>query len=265
MDKVILNQAKNFLGMQQGDRRHETLIKNYNKVAPLPVGYPMKLTDDWCAAFVTVIADMAGASKYIGRECGVQRFVKIFKNKGIWLGVVEPRPGDIVVFDWQKNGWADHIGFVEEVKGNKITTIEGNTSRRVARRTYAYNDWRVAGFARPKYASISSQSNSVKTDTNVSKKRFKSDLELALEVVRGKWGVGSKRKDRLKKEGHNYVKIQKAVNDIMSGRMKPPSLNEIIAKEVIQGKWGNGTERKKSLLKEGYDYDAIQKIVNRKI
>ena len=111
------------------------------------MGYPMKITDDWCAAFVTVVGDLAHASKYIGRECGVQRFVTLFKNKGIWRGLAKPAPGDIVVFDWQKNGWADHIGFVEAINGNKITTIEGNTSKCVARRTYPWNDWRIAGYA----------------------------------------------------------------------------------------------------------------------
>src|SRR5699024_10394545 len=149
--KSVLNTAKSYVGTQQGDGKHKDLIEQYNAVKPIPVGYPMKVTDDWCAAFVTVIGDQTNTSKYIGRECGVQRFIAIFKNKGIWRGLAQPLPGDIVVFDWQKNGWADHIGFVEAVKDNKITTIEGNTSRHVARRTYAWNDWRIAGYARPKY------------------------------------------------------------------------------------------------------------------
>ena len=62
-------------------------------------------------------------------------------------GVNTARNGDVIVFDWQKNGWADHIGFVESVSGNQVTTIEGNISRVVARRVYTYNDWRVAGYA----------------------------------------------------------------------------------------------------------------------
>src|SRR5699024_2539184 len=124
--KYVLNTAKSYVGTQQGDAKHKDLIKKYNAVKPLPVGYPMKTTDDRRAAFVTVVGDLAQASKYIGRECGVQRFIAIFKNKGIWRGLAKPKAGDIVVFDWQKNGWADHIGFVEAVNGNTITTIEGN-------------------------------------------------------------------------------------------------------------------------------------------
>lgn len=136
MIQTILRHARSYLGVNQGDSKHKGIINKYNAVSPLPVGYKVKYTDDWCAAFVTVIGDLAGASSLIGRECGVQRFVQIFKKKGIWLGVARPQSGDIIVFDWRKDGWADHIGIVENMNGNTITTIEGNTQKRVARRTY---------------------------------------------------------------------------------------------------------------------------------
>jgi len=246
----VLNIARAYIGMQQGDGRHKDLIDKYNSIKPLPVGYPMKGTDDWCAAFVTVVGDLANASKYIGRECGVQRFVAIFKNKGIWRGFEKPAPGDIVVFDWQKNGWADHIGFVEAINGKTITTIEGNTSKQVARRTYPWNDWRVAGYARPKYPSANPNPN-------------KTIYDIANEVIQGKWGNGDERISWLKKAGYDPSAVQKEVNQMLKNNSRKS--NEVIAKEVIQGKWGNGQERKKRLEKAGYDYAAIQKIVNKSI
>lgn len=253
MDQVILNQAKSYLGAVQGDKKHKELIDKYNNVKPLPVGYKMKYTDDWCAAFVTVIADLSNASQYTGRECGVHRFTQIFKNKGIWLGVVKPRPGDIVVFDWQNNAWMDHIGFVEKVDGNQITTIEGNTSRRVARRTYAYNDWRINGYARPKYSSGSNNNK-------------KSVSDIASEVQAGKWGNGDTRKTRLTNAGYNYEAVQKEVNRQMNSGNQKKKSNEEIAKEIIQtSKWGNGQTRKDRLTAAGYNHDAIQKIVNKMI
>lgn len=57
------------------------------------------------------------------------------------------------MYDWRKDGWNDHIGIVEKLVGNKIIAIEGNTQRKVTYRTYAYNDWRIAVYARPKYPS----------------------------------------------------------------------------------------------------------------
>jgi len=241
---VLIN-AKSYIGTREGDRKHKSLIDNYNRVKPLPVGYKMKMADDWCAAFVTVIGDISGASQYIGRECGVHRFVQIFKNKGIWRGFKKPQAGDIIVFDWQKNGWKDHIGFVEKIEGNQVTTIEGNTSGRVARRSYAWNDWRVAGYARPKYPVLN--------------KTNKSIHDLAREVIQKKWGNGSERKRRLINAGYNYDAVQKEVNKLMNNNLKS---NETIAKEVIAKKWGDGEARKTRLTEAGYNYNAVQKIVN---
>src|SRR5690625_3068637 len=222
MKEDVLNLARSYIGMQQGDGRHRDLINKYNTIKPLPVSYPMKYTDDWCAAFVTVIGDITNTSKYIGRECGVQRFIAIFKNKGIWRGLQKPVAGDIVVFDWQKNGWADHIGFVEAVKDNTITTIEGNTSRQVARRTYPWNDWRVAGYARPKYPI-----SEIKTSNT-------SIHDLASEVIRGEWGDGDERIKRLKKAGYDASAVQKEVNRRLNkNKLKA---DETVAREVIHGK-----------------------------
>lgn len=234
MIQSVLNNAKSYIGMKQGDKRHKDMVEKYNAVRPLPVGYSVKFTDDWCAVFVTAIADNCAVSQYVGRECGVQRFVSIFKNKGIWLGLVKPEPGDIIVFDWQKNGWSDHIGFVEQVNGNKVTTIEGNTSRSVARRTYAYNDWRVSGYARPKYPGVVTDGK-------------KTVEEIALEVISGLWGNGLERVGRLKKAGYNPQSIQHIVNEQVSDGKPSVKTNGEIAGEVIQGKWGNGQIRKNVL------------------
>jgi len=53
--------------------------------------------------------------------------------------------------------------------------------------------------------------NTVST-TNPSKK--KTNEEIALEVIDGKWGVGSVRKKKLKAAGYNYSAIQKLVNKL---------------------------------------------------
>ena len=251
MAEDVLRLAWSSIGMRQGDAYHKRLIEKYNAVKPLPVGYKMKASDDWCAAFVTVIGDLAGATGLIGLECGVQRFKKLFKEKGIWLGFVKPRPGDLVIFDWQKNGWTDHIGFVEQVNGNQMVTIEGNTSRVVARRTYAYNDWRVAGFARPEYSALKTGST-----------EKKSVVEIAKEVATGKWGNGDERVRRLENAGYDVGAVQKEVNRLVQKKGQSLKSNEEIAKEVVRGQWGNGAEREKRLRDAGYNYDAVQRLVN---
>lgn len=144
--------AKSYLGVTQGSQRHIDLIAQYNSVSPLPRGYAVKTTDDWCDIFVTVIGDKTGLSPRIGRECGVKSHVDIFKSLGIWLGRATPQRGDIVTYDWDRDGWPDHIGIVTGVYNNTIQTIEGNTSgRRVAEQHYHAQAPFIYGYARPSY------------------------------------------------------------------------------------------------------------------
>lgn len=92
----------------------------------------------------------------------------------------------------------------------------------------------------------------------------KSIVDLANEVIAGKYGVGEARKQAL---GSLYSEVQAKVNEIILGKKTSSSKksNEEIANEVIAGKWGNGQERKNRLKEAGYDYNAIQKIVNAKM
>lgn len=95
----------------------------------------------------------------------------------------------------------------------------------------------------------------------------KSIDELAQEVINGKWGNGSERRQRLEAAGYDYNAVQNRVNEILLGKPSIPNKksNEEIANEVIRGNWGNGAERKRRLTEAGYDYNAIQKIVNKKL
>ena len=85
----------------------------------------------------------------------------------------------------------------------------------------------------------------------------KSNEEIANEVIKGNWGNGNERKNRLTNAGYDYRAIQNIVNQKLSKKS-----NEEIAREVIQGKWGNQPERQKRLEKAGYNYKEVQKIVN---
>ena len=46
---------------------------------------------------------------------------------------------------------------------------------------------------------------------------LKTPNEIAKEVIRGDWGVGSDRRDRLTKAGYDYEAIQKIVNEMLEG------------------------------------------------
>lgn len=85
--------------------------------------------------------------------------------------------------------------------------------------------------------------------------------EIAREVIRGDWGNGADRKNRLSQAGYNYDSVQNKVNEMLGVTSPKKSIDEL-AREVIRGDWGNGQERKNRLTQAGYDYTAIQKRVN---
>lgn len=91
----------------------------------------------------------------------------------------------------------------------------------------------------------------------------KSVNTLAKEVLAGKWGNGTDRKNRLTKAGYDYNKVQAAVNKLVkASQMSEDKIINAVAHEVIAGKWGNGQERVDRLKAEGYNSDKIQKRVN---
>ena len=154
----ILRAAASLVGVRGGSAAHHQLVNDYNSVRPLPVGYAVKDSDDWCDIFVTTVFQREGLSGLIGRECGVERHIQIFKRLGIWNedGTSTPKAGDIITFNWDQdnqpnNGFADHIGIVESVSNGIIHTIEGNSNDQVRRKTYRIGHGNIRGFASPRY------------------------------------------------------------------------------------------------------------------
>ena len=154
----ILRAAASLVGVRGGSAAHHQLVNDYNSVRPLPVGYAVKDSDDWCDIFVTTVFQREGLSGLIGRECGVERHIQIFKRLGIWNenGAATPKAGDIITFNWDQdnqpnNGFADHIGIVESVSNGIIHTIEGNSNDQVRRKTYRIGHGNIRGFASPRY------------------------------------------------------------------------------------------------------------------
>lgn len=206
-DQVIKTALK-YVGAQQYGSVHKALINRYNR---LTNGYRMTYDDACCDAFVTVVAEEAGAGALIGQECGVERHIQIFKKLGIWLGRVRPKVGDLITFDWDGGGFADHIGFVTEVSGDMVRTVEGNSNARVEEKYFAWNDWRIKGFARPKYGKVIDKVPAVGN---------KSIDELAKEVLAGKWGNEPIRKKALIKAGYDAGKVQSQVNELIAKRIE---------------------------------------------
>ncbi|UGS33754.1 CHAP domain-containing protein [Capillimicrobium parvum] len=99
----------------------------------------------WCAYFTSWVANQAGAPiGEAGQGFGaVQSVADWAQRTGRWTaaGSGAPQPGDLIVWGGR------HIGIVESVGADgSISTIEGNSSDRVSRRTYGADGGGATGF-----------------------------------------------------------------------------------------------------------------------
>ena len=62
----------------------------------------------------------------------------------------DPRPGDQIFFSYAAGEYS-HTGIVVDVNGRTITTVEGNTSDSVGRRTYETTNYSIAGYGTPNW------------------------------------------------------------------------------------------------------------------
>lgn len=84
----------------------------------------------WCAVFITWCFWQTGILDRlngISNKAGCDPYMRWAKAKSLWEQ--KPKVGALVLFDWDGDGSADHIGIVEAIISNsKIVTIEGNTA-----------------------------------------------------------------------------------------------------------------------------------------
>ena len=205
----LVEQAKAWLGCKESDGSHKKIIDTYNAHKPLARGYKVRYTDAWCATFVSACAIKTGMTDIIPTECGCGEMMKLFQKLGEWdeNDARIPNVGDIIFYDWQDSGYGDnqgtpdHVGIVEKVSCSTITVIEGNKNDAVGRRTLKVNGRYIRGYGVPKYAADTTSGKSVE--------------ELAREVINGKWGNGTVRKQKLTADGYDYAAVQKKVNELL--------------------------------------------------
>ena len=106
---------------------------------------------EWCACFVSWCANECGyidagvIPKFASCDVGMNWF----KNHSRWqTNTYTPREGDIIFFDWDSDGLANHV---EKVEDGKVHTIEGNSSDVCNRLQYNSDDFRILGYGVPAY------------------------------------------------------------------------------------------------------------------
>lgn len=109
---------------------------------------------EWCACFVSWCADQCGyiEAGVIPKFAGVGTGEDWLKVRGLWQDRhYEPSPGDIIFFDWNRDGNADHVGIVERVEDGWVYTVEGNSNDTCRERRYALGHGQIYGYGTPEY------------------------------------------------------------------------------------------------------------------
>lgn len=218
----IVETAKSYLGCKESDGSHRKIIDLYNSHTPRARGYKVTYTDAWCAAFCSALAIKFGYTDIMPVECSCTKMIELYKKINRWVedDKYVPQPGDLIMYDWNDNnvgdnkGTPEHVGMVVSVVGNVIKVIEGNYSNAVQYRNLEVNGRYIRGYCCPNYASKAT------TETAAPKK---SVVEVAKDVINGKYGTGAARKAQLIADGYDPAEVQNKVNELLGVKKPAPA------------------------------------------
>ena len=164
--RKLVNWCNSQIGYREG-------TGNWNKYADLADIRKMygwnPQNQPWCdvfadAAFICCFGyDLASAMtfQFTGKGSALCRTsASYYKQYGAWY--TTPAVGDQAFF--YVDGDINHTGIVTSVGMGAITTVEGNSSDMVSRRTYDANSPAIAGFGRPKWSLVEGNSPDVPND-----------------------------------------------------------------------------------------------------
>ena len=102
---------------------------------------------EWCACFVSWCLNQAGYSEPKFASCNSQG-VPWFRDHGQWANgnYKDLAPGDVIFFDWEGDGSADHVGIVIGTDGERVYTVEGNSGDSCRIRDYDLNSNVIMGY-----------------------------------------------------------------------------------------------------------------------
>lgn len=219
-----------------------------------------------CGRFNEII----GAMKYPSLNCNAENFIERAKNTyGLEISSV-PTLGGIMV--WQKgtlsgNDGAGHVAVVEKIiDSNTIYTSEsgyGGSAFWNSTRRNTNGRWGLGSAYTFRGCIVNPAIGKVVAPTPTPSAK-KSVDEVAKEVIRGEWGNGDERYNRLTNAGYNYNEVQAKVNELLNSNKPTPAPTPSVdildlVRKTIRGDFGNGEARRKAL---GSDYDEVQRQVN---
>lgn len=153
----ILNVARGELGYKEGANNNTKYGADYG------LNY-----NPWCQMFIWWCAKQAGIGEnIIPKTASCPTAYNWFKNKGQVIPTVEAKAGDIIFFTWTGNTSPAHVGIVENVNSNIITSIEGNKNNAVERRNINKDNKCILAICRPAYVVETTEETIPEVTSNV--------------------------------------------------------------------------------------------------
>lgn len=156
----IVAVARSQVGYKEGDNTNQlggtsSGSKDYTEYGRWYGSYDM-----WCAMFVSWCANQARIStnvvpKHSYTPTGLQTFKdwgRAYTRAQVEKGSYTPQPGDIIYFkSARNNNPTNHVGIVTGYHNGTVYTIEGNSSKKVAERSYSISNTEIVYICCPKY------------------------------------------------------------------------------------------------------------------
>ena len=136
--------SKNFELQKNGSRKGYT---RYGDWYGIPYG-------DWCAMFVSFCLEYASVPEWaMPHDSGTTTWISQLLGRNMYVSAsyYTPKAGDLIFFDFDLNGYSDHVGLVSGVSGGddgiyKIEAIEGNHTDTVETFIYYSSNPCIAGY-----------------------------------------------------------------------------------------------------------------------
>lgn len=152
-DKVV-SIAVDWLGCKESNGSHKKIIDLYNSNLAPGCG-KMNYYAPWCATYVSAVGIKAKATDIIVRHSYCPTMLSTYKKKDQYSSKKSrtPKPGDIIFYDWNRNGSPDHVGMIVSCSGSTVKAIEGNKNDAVGYRTFSKGYTYIQAYGLPPYSS----------------------------------------------------------------------------------------------------------------
>lgn len=118
----IVTLARQFLGTQERTGNNDNIFNDWY--------YGRKVSGKdyaWCVVFIAYLFDLMGVKFCDVKTASCTYVMNYAKRCGKWV-TKDFKEGDLLIFDWEGDGVANHIGIYVDESAAGVHTIEGNTS-----------------------------------------------------------------------------------------------------------------------------------------